>query len=74
MTDDQRDGEQLRIARWTKSRNRSDQAIEVIADVQLLEEEANKPPRPRQVMGLFDERREELRTYTRPPIAPIALA
>ena len=27
-----------------------------------------------EVMGLFDERREELRTYTRPPIAPIALA
>jgi hypothetical protein len=55
VTDDQRDGEELRIASWRKSPSRTDQAIEVIADVQLLEEEADKPWRPRQVTGLLDE-------------------
>jgi hypothetical protein len=59
VTDDQRDGEKLREARWRNSRNRSDQTIEVIADMQLLEEEADQPPRPQQVMSLFDERREK---------------
>jgi hypothetical protein len=55
VTDDQRDCEELRIASWRQSANRTDQAIEVIADVQLLEEEADKPSRPRQVAGLLDE-------------------
>jgi hypothetical protein len=55
VTDDQRDGEELRIASWSHSANGTDQAIEVVADVQLLEEEADKPSRPRQVTGLLGE-------------------
>jgi hypothetical protein len=55
VTYDQRDCEELRIARWGQAGSRPDQAIEVIADVQLLEEEADEPSRPLQVTRLVDE-------------------
>jgi hypothetical protein len=63
------DREELRkVSCWTTSSG-ADQSVEVVADVKLVEEEIDQPPRPGEVMRRIDQGVQDLRAHT--PLPPI---